>query len=160
MSPHYPSIEYKRYAVFALVSAAICLLSGVLVYACAREHILFLEWIGWHGVHYTSHEHWKDWVVYNLPDGLWYIALLLTMDVLRRMSQVSMLGKGLSWGMMVIAILLPYVLEYAQKYHIIAGTFDYADVLTYCITLLLYFVLCKTNFLFLSHSKCAASHFL
>lgn len=142
-----------HYALYSLILAAICLLVGIGIYALAREHILFLECIGWQGVYYTSKSRLMDWVVYNLPDGLWYVALLLLLDVMGRHSQSNRVGRITSTLMMTIAMLLPFVLEYAQKYGAVAGTFDYADILTYCITLILFIVLCKTKLLSLLRCK-------
>lgn len=149
---HFDKSIEQQYTILALITAAVCMLVGVGIYASAREHILFLEWIGWHGKPCTSTSVWTDWVIYSLPDGLWYLALLLTMDVLRRKASTSKLGRALSTTMMAIAILLPYTLEYAQHLHIIDGTYDRLDILTYCLTLFLFYI-CKTNSLFLSCFK-------
>lgn len=146
----------KFNTAYALTAATLCMLLGVGIYACAREHILFMEYVGWHGRHYTSGGIWADWIVYSLPDGLWYMALLLSMVSLGHAYQSSQTERRLSNAMLTIAILLPFLLEFLQKIHIVSGTFDYIDVITYCLTLLIFISLCKAKSLYLLCCKHAA----
>lgn len=149
------NINSPNVTICAIVGAIVCMVLGVIIYASTRENILFMDWLGISGKHYISKGLFVDWIVYSVPDGLWYMALLLVMGSLGRLSQSSQLGRLISMGMMTIAILLPFLLEFAQRAHVIPGTFDYIDILTYSFTLIIYLVLCKTNFLYFLHCKSA-----
>lgn len=80
--------------------------------------------------------------VYCLPDALWYLALLLIQTIFNK-------EKGLLNRMLIIiAYSLPFLLEIFQYFNVIAGTFDWYDMLTYFLTLIL-FLCVKKLFLYL-----------
>ncbi len=71
-------------------------------------------------------------LVYCLPDALWYMSLLL-------LQTYFLVRKGLLNRLLVIiAIILPFLLEVFQYFDIMYGTFDWYDMLTYCLTLILF----------------------
>lgn len=80
-------------------------------------------------------------LIYCLPDALWYMSLLLL--------QTSFLGgkRFLNRLLIIIAIVLPFLLEIFQHFEIISGTFDWYDILTYCLTLIFYLLCLKKLFL-------------
>jgi len=67
-----------------------------------------------------------DWILYNLPDGLWFFSLLET---------VWFIWKGVFSRSFLIWIFLCCCLaatsEYLQLINFIPGTYDWLDLLTY-----------------------------
>lgn len=80
-------------------------------------------------------------VVYCLPDALWYMSLLLTQTFFQK--ETGWLNRLL----LGIAISLPFLLETGQYYGFVSGTFDRLDIFTYCFTLILFLCLRKTSLL-------------
>ena len=80
-------------------------------------------------------------LVFCLPDALWYMSLLLIQ---------TLFLKETGWPNRVlvgIAISLPFLLEAGQYFGLILGTFDWFDIITYCITLILFLSLRKISLL-------------
>lgn len=69
-----------------------------------------------------------NWVVYNLPDGLWSYAFMSFTLILWQKND-SLNAK--LW--LIIAFSLGVSLEIGQYFHVISGTFDWFDILTYLI---------------------------
>ena len=69
-----------------------------------------------------------DWIKYNLPDGLWFYALL---TVLLYIWENNFSECFVIW--LFLAIILSYISEVLQKYHFLSGTFDFKDLLAYTI---------------------------
>lgn len=134
------------------IGASVCLVIGFIIYCLSREHILFMDWLGIQGAYINTHHPIVKWTIYCLPDGLWYMALLLLMDMLYQIFGDISNGRIMVFSFMSLSVILPFALELAQKWHIISGTYDIVDIITYLITLFL-FVLCEKKVLFSSHSK-------
>jgi len=118
--------------------ALACLMAGAAMYALCRIDIVFIQFLGLDSLPHLSlniRNPLVYWLVYCLPDGLWYLALLLV--------QYRMFRKDsfLSRCCLYMAALLPFVIEGLQALHWISGTFDWWDIATYLFTLIL-FVLC------------------
>ena len=79
-----------------------------------------------------------NWVLFNLPDGLWTYALMSFTLLLWR-DTPSVFGAKF-W--IITAFLLGIALEFGQYLHLIKGTFDWLDVLTYlffnCLSILIF----------------------
>lgn len=71
-----------------------------------------------------------NFIVYCLPDGLWYASLLLLLKVIY---SDDFFGRTIY----TIGILSPFVLELLQLKTIIPGTFDILDLITYTIVLII-----------------------
>lgn len=69
-------------------------------------------------------------IVYCLPDGLWYASLLL---LLKALSSYDLF----SFATYVLGVASPFILEILQYARIIPGTFDLFDIITYVITLII-----------------------
>ena len=83
-------------------------------------------------------------MIFCLPDALWYMSFLLIETIfLPLMSSLSKIS-------LIIALCLPFILEFLQYFEIIKGTFDIYDILTYCLTLIIY-LLCIKRKLSLLH---------
>ena len=85
-------------------------------------------------------------MVYCLPDALWYMSLLLVQTFfLEEKGWLNRLLVG-------IAVSLPFLLEAGQYFGCVSGTFDWFDIITYCLTLII-FLLCSRKIFLLLHSK-------
>ena len=65
-----------------------------------------------------------DWIVYNLPDGLWSYSL---MSAILLLFEIKIDKESVPW--IVIALLFPISFEIGQRFNITNGTFDVLDVL-------------------------------
>jgi hypothetical protein len=76
-------------------------------------------------------------LIYSFPDALWYMSLLLT--------QIFFIGLGgfINRFFIAIAFLLPFFLEFAQHFNVIHGTFDWYDILAYCLIIILFLCIKK-----------------
>ncbi len=86
----------------------------------------FAKYLGIPLYHFKTYLHFKipDWIIYNLPDGLWVFSLtsFLLMVWNFRITFKNILWVASGFIIMVIA-------EFLQLFHIIRGTFDYYDLL-------------------------------
>lgn len=83
-------------------------------------------------------------LLFCLPDALWYMSLLLVQTLF-------LFERGwLNRILVGVAISLPFLWETGQYFGLISGTFDWFDVITYCITLILFLCLKKTSLLLFS----------
>ncbi len=126
--------------------AMLLLFTGSLVYLLFRQDVIFLSRVNQDVLHifHISIERNDNILIYILlyclPDGLWYAALLVF--------QVSFIQYGnINKFLFGVAVVLPFLLEILQLVHCIPGTFDLYDITTYLTTLLI-FMLCKKNLLF------------
>jgi hypothetical protein len=73
-------------------------------------------------------------LLFCLPDVLWYYALLLLQ---KQFYNDSIFSKVL----LICTVLLPFVLEIMQYFRILSGTFDFADIVFYLFTLVIFIFL-------------------
>ncbi len=127
-----------------LTISFILLLLGTGIYFTFRTPIRVFEMLGitqCQIVILESKNLYNYFLVYCLPDALWYMSLLL-------LQTFFLAGKGLlNRLLIIIAIILPFLLEIFQYFEIISGTFDWYDILTYCLTLIFYLLCLKNYFL-------------
>jgi hypothetical protein len=83
-----------------------------------------------------------NWVIYNLPDGLWFYALISTLALIWDDKSSKYFNF---W--FFSAIILSYLSEFFQALHLIPGTFDWRDLFAYSIAVIIY------NFTFLKFHK-------
>lgn len=117
---------------------------GAVIYIISRNDIIFFDWIPCSFFEKLKFLALDDtsmlgyFVVYCLPDGLWYGALLVFQSIF--------LGKGfVSRCLYWISIILPFVWEVLQIREDVSGTFDAMDLLVYFLTL--------TIFIIFSHNR-------
>lgn len=117
---------------YAIASALVII--GVIIYALFRSDIIFLNVVS--GQHEGILSLWAVqhsssplvyFVVYCLPDAMWYAALLLTQYPMRSM---GLFNSILYW----VGVAIPFALEGLQHFKLIPGTFDVADIITYILT--------------------------
>lgn len=118
------------------------IITGVLIYITSRHDIIFFRWIP-ESIINTFREYSIDRssflgyiIVYCLPDGLWYAALLL---VQRMLMGKSLFSRSIYW----ISIALPFIWEILQIFAPIPGTFDPMDICMYLIILLFFIIITK-----------------
>ncbi len=130
--------------IYILLGATIMLLIGTSIYYCFRMPIMAFD---------IFHIYPKGLLGYNtdnpiiyffafcLPDALWYMSLL-------QIQSLFFEERGWLNRLLVdTAISLPFLLEMGQFFGFISGTFDWWDILTYCITLIVFLCLRKTSLL-------------
>lgn len=131
----------SRTRLFRQASAALCLTAGVLIYYIWRpEGIL-------HGILWKSRtaeaipSGWLwDLIIYSLPDGLWYAALLCiqpSADETRHRTFSAILRN--------VAIALPFIHEASQYAGLMPGTFCIKDIIIYSFILTIYLSICCTK---------------
>ena len=139
----------KKKETLICVIAIVLLLLGTGIYFYFRSpvkafmvlHIAQKESLG-----FNTNYPLQYFAIYCLPDALWYMSLLIFQTFFFQ-------EKGTVNRFLVgISICLPFILEMFQYFGIMSGTFDWYDILTYCITLILYLI-CLKNTSLLSLSK-------
>ena len=133
--------------MFKRLCLSFCLLLiGVIIYAVFRQEVLFLSNVRLSILEKIKIEidysncHWLIYfIVYCLPDALWYAALLNI--------QIELYdGERLNIVLFIFTIMLPFVYEILQKVGSIQGTFDWLDILTYFFTLIIIVICQKKHF--------------
>lgn len=118
-----------------LIWSIVLLLAGTCIYILCRKEILFVEYTTGikEGVLYSlcqTSNPIVGFIVYSLPDALWYASLLL---LLRSLSSKD----RFSHAMYFLGVSLPFILEILQMESLIPGTFDIYDLLAYISTLII-----------------------
>lgn len=120
------------------------IISGAIIYLIARHDIIFLRWIPASVINSFQEYNFDDKtafgyiIVYCLPDGLWYGALLLL--------QSTLIGKSYASKVIYrISIALPFVWEILQIHNAVPGTFDPLDLCMYLVILFLFISLIQKN---------------
>lgn len=131
-------------AIHILTLSIVMLVAGSGIYYICRAPIIAFVQLHITNTEYVTcniHKPFIYFLVYCLPDALWYMSLLLTQTFfLKETGWLNRLLVG-------IAISLPFLLEICQYFNFILGTFDWFDIFTYCLTLILFLCLRKTSLL-------------
>lgn len=141
-------MKVNVYSLIVFCISIILLLIGTGIYFIFRTPIRVFEMIGmsqYKIVTLDTQNPFNYFLIYCLPDALWYISLLLVQTLFfEEKGRINRLLIG-------IAIILPFLWEIGQYLGFISGTFDWYDILTYCITLILFLCLRTTSLFW--HSK-------
>jgi hypothetical protein len=97
---------------------------GTLIYWAARPTVLAFS--PYHFSPFVWAKYLPNWVVFNLPDGLWSYAFV-SFTLILWQNNTSLTAE--LW--LITAFLLGILLEIGQYFHWISGTFDWLDVLIY-----------------------------
>lgn len=116
------------------------LIIGTCIYFLFRQDVLFIEFLfdvkeGAFSQLNTSSP-LVYFLVYCLPDGLWYLALLHTNHLIG--NQPHSRNDRCTLAINTMVILAPFILEIGQATGHLAGTFDICDLITYLFTLISY----------------------
>lgn len=131
-------------AIYILSVAIVLLLIGTGIYFFFRSPIIAFTLFNVAPEEYiagNTNNPFIYFAVFCLPDALWYMSLLLIQTIFLK-------EKGwLNRLLVAIAVSLPFLLEIGQYLGFISGTFDWYDILTYCLILILFLCLKKTSLL-------------
>lgn len=134
----------NSFPIIRPVIAGLMILLGALIYIIYRTDIIFIGWIPKSIFDFlkilTVNEVSSPgyFVIYCLPDGLWYGALLIY--------QSTFLGKSrISKTIFQISVILPFVWEILQIFDNVPGTFDPLDLLIYALVLLIFLLISKKH---------------
>lgn len=127
----------KKLVIIRLALASLMIIIGAGLYLAYRQDVIFFNWIPKSYIETIRNTiiniipTRRYFIVYCLPDGLWYGALLIF--------QSAFLGKTYkSKCVFWISILLPFIWETLQIFPNISDPFDPLDLVTYCLTLLIF----------------------
>jgi hypothetical protein len=110
------------------------LVAGGLIYVfCRPGTIRFKTWFAQTPVTTLQHV-LPDWMVYNLPAGLWLFAFLYLLHLLQS-----------QWYYFASAICFAFGAELLQATAYAGGTFDAGDLLAYSVAGAVFFLLQKIN---------------
>ena len=129
-------MEFKKCDVIVFVVSIALLMIGTGIYFIFRTPIRVFEMLGitqYQIVVLKTQNPFNYFLVYCFSDALWYMSLLL-------LQTYFLIGKGFLNRLLII---LPFLLEVFQYFDIMSGTFDWYDILTYCLTLILFLCLKK-----------------
>ncbi len=123
----------KRHKIF-LTTSVVCLALGFLNYLLFSSHILFFSFLHIHPassiiIHNAALRHI---VTGYISDTLWVCALCLVTIVFTELKHLSLPER-------ILILSLPLLLEFAQFFQLVAGTFDLADIALY-VTVIMIFI--------------------
>lgn len=134
-SRHRISSETLRRPIL-LSGSLLCLVVGVIPYLLWRRDALFLACLGLGESTFPSPDQSLTgyWLCYSFSDAAWYLALIMALSAFSDKSKISRLTfySGLA---------MPFVFEFMQIFKAIPGTFDFIDIATYFIILIIYLIL-------------------
>lgn len=113
--------------------AFFCILLGILLYVFFRTDVIFLQIleIDHSPLIVLGSNFLENFILYNLADILWALALLL-------------FATGINdKPVRIIALIIPTLMELLQCFKVGPGTFDIIDLIAYIVISLLFFVIWK-----------------
>ena len=125
--------------------AILLLLIGGGIYATCRQDIIFLapfretKFLEFLKIDICYHKGnvFTYFLLFCLPDSLWYFALLLLQ---MQFYNANVLTSKI---LLIISVLLPFVLEFLQYFKVIKGTFDILDICFYLLILIIFVIIWK-----------------
>lgn len=124
-------VEIKKYIIPTLF-----ILLGCVIYLTYRQDSLFVSILPKSLLNLISIPNINkdndlcNFLLYSLPDGLWYASLILI--------QYSLYSDNILYLIVLhISYALPFVLEFLQFFQIINGTFCIVDLSTYLLTFII-----------------------
>lgn len=133
----------NRQAVLRWICSGVLLLLGTAIYLIWRPNVLFggrFAFISDY-VHIVQPE--QSWILYSLPDALWYGSLLLSQPFLTKENVSTLSGM-----VIVLAMVIPFIHEVGQKIRLFPGVYCWEDMIAYSIILIIYLIvtLCLIKF--------------
>lgn len=124
----------------------VLLLTGAFIYAIFRQDVVFLSKFSTYSlasikvdIDYSTCILPTYLLIFCLPDALWYAALIIIQSELYEESTISKF-------ILFISISLPFIYEAMQITGFVPGTFDWLDLLTYTLTLIITILCLKKQF--------------
>lgn len=139
---------------YLLIAAFVALFLGVANYFLFNPHIVLFHWFGIHPAEFIIIQHsvWSLFFRGYFSDMAWCTALCLAIRYLSKHQHLSNSDK-------LLILLTPFISEIGQYLSFIPGTFDWFDILTYLIVI----IICNNIFsltLIPLNMKKIKSHFL
>lgn len=132
-------VKKKQINLIILILSICLFMSAVYLYVSNREDDMILySWLGidCHNgfFEYLRQHSWHpaNWVIYNLPDGLWLLSYLLVMESFWEDE------KRLKWIFCGSVIVFAFAMEWLQYAGKFPGTGDWMDIIFYTITILIF----------------------
>lgn len=121
--------RHKKLAALALL----CLLLGAFNYYLFQPGIYLFKFLPFHPerTYYITDTFIRHFMTGYFSDICWCCSLYLVMVLLTELEYLHVSGK-------IIILSLPFIVEIAQYFHIIPGVFDWFDLLTYGIILIVF----------------------
>jgi hypothetical protein len=114
------------------VVAILLLLAGLAAYGLFRPNLVFFHWAGFHNPHPIAASGVASRFFGNhFSDMAWCAAAFVMADLFRE--------RGFPPLYTACLLALPFLSEVAQAFHLIPGTFDWLDLLSYAVLLPLFF---------------------
>lgn len=120
---------------FRVLLSSLTLIAGVTIYSAYRPTSLLNGALGIESISNITWNDIPDWLIYSLPDALWYVALLLLQPIPRK-DRISISSRVLT----LTAVALPFIHEGLQYLGVAPGSFCFIDLSFYLIILILYIV--------------------
>lgn len=134
--------QRTHHACIYYIISILLLMAGAAIYLTCRHDIIFISMINTEILNTIRIEIKSDNLFmyllrYCLPDGLWYASLLTTQLVIDSKIYIYMF---------LVVSSTPFVLELMQYFHFMPGTFDWLDIITYLLTLIIFILCVKKHF--------------
>jgi len=115
------------------------LLGGVIYILFRRDNIILFKWANVLGLselincmrNINSLNNVPNWIIYNLPDGLWLFSCVFCMSLLWRRK-----NKTANFWMLIMPLIICFH-EVGQGLKLFEGTFDIMDLLFYLLSTIL-----------------------
>lgn len=132
----------RLWLIIELGLGIVALACGCTAYLACRKGTyafdLVLQWLGiesWFAPirHSAEPSPLPDFIVYSLPGGLWALSYILIMDALWH--------KGTTLSRIILTSIVPILgvgSELMQLLHLLPGTFDPVDLISYALPYLIY----------------------
>ena len=122
----------------AVIASAAVVLGGLIYVSYGSKSLLVFRWVSFLGCRSdcmalrqfarTRLGVHHDWILYNLPDGLWVFAGVLSLGLL----WAGRTGVE-SWLWRLSPLVIAATAEFGQGLHIVPGTFDWLDMTAYVV---------------------------
>ena len=134
-------MKIRQIGIF--LTAILCMVLGAGLYIMFRQETIFVNLLNISVLSCNLRPTYL--ILYCLPDGLWFLALLIIQySLFQRRNKISKV-------LLCFAVALPFVLECMQALGWFWGTFDWYDILTYCVTLIIFIICVRNPFFSLAH---------
>ncbi len=125
------SLRHKKISALALLN----LLLGLINYLLFQPHIFLFRFTGILTAQlcFIQNTRLRHFITGYFSDIAWCCALYLVTAVLSELKQLHFYDK-------LLILLLPFIIEALQYFHVIPGTFDWYDLLTYGLILIVFVI--------------------
>lgn len=118
---------------YLLISALILLAAGMFAYYFLNPNIALFQWLGVRHSNFVlnSRSVWMVFLKGYLADAVWCAALCMVINYLSLNRYIAAADK-------YALLMLPFLAEFGQYAGIVPGTFDWLDIITYLVVIVIY----------------------